>query len=204
MRILGTARSQLQIFLRRRRNHDREFALLRLRRVREKVHTVLGVAPILPHFYDEPIRIRFEAHGESGVGLGLENDTRHARNRLRHANPADKRVAHIDYFADQVGSELRVAQVEIDAVWAREAMRLICTWSSRSRTTVLESADAQWRMAVTRGNFDSSCVLAGELAVSSESDIASGVAFASVAEFALAAGAEGTGACGTPAEAVVF
>src|SRR5882762_2282443 len=45
-----------------------------------------------------------------------------------------------------------------------------CTWSSRSRTTVLESGDDQWRIPVTRGNFDSSCGLAGALPDSDTSE----------------------------------
>src|ERR1039458_1140090 len=56
-----------------------------------------------------------------------------------------------------------------------------CTWSSRSRTTVLESADDQWRTPVTRGNLDNSCAEAGELAGSPASEIASEASFASVA-----------------------
>src|SRR5271154_1530267 len=48
------------------------------------------------------------------------------------------------------------------------------TWSSRSRTTVLESIDDQWRMPVTAGNFVSSCCEAGELSseLVSASDVA--------------------------------
>src|ERR1022692_4105406 len=53
-----------------------------------------------------------------------------------------------------------------------------CTWSSRSRTTVLESADDQWRTPVTRGNLDNSCAEAGELAGSPASEIASDASFA--------------------------
>src|ERR1700730_7324358 len=53
-----------------------------------------------------------------------------------------------------------------------------CTWSSRSRTTVVESADDQWRTPVIRGNFDNSCAVAGELLDALVSEIASGVAFA--------------------------
>src|SRR6266568_1439445 len=59
-----------------------------------------------------------------------------------------------------------------------------CTWSSRSRTTVLESADDQWRIPVTRGNFDNSCAVAGVLSGSLASEVASGAAFVSVVGFA--------------------
>src|SRR6266704_3193045 len=46
-----------------------------------------------------------------------------------------------------------------------------CTWSWRSRTIVLESAEDQCRIPVTRGNFDNSCAFAGELLVSLESEV---------------------------------
>src|SRR5579859_3091058 len=59
-----------------------------------------------------------------------------------------------------------------------------CTWSSRSRTIVLESAEDQWRIPVMRGNFDSSCAVAGELVDWPASDIESTVGFAALVEFA--------------------
>src|ERR1700724_2687401 len=68
-----------------------------------------------------------------------------------------------------------------------------CTWSCRSRTTVLESAEDQCRTPVIRGNFDNSCAEAGELAGSVDSEIASGVAFAAGVGFGGAIeGATGT------------
>src|SRR5438552_9428387 len=57
-----------------------------------------------------------------------------------------------------------------------------CTWSSRSRTMVLESADDQCRIPVTRGNFDNSCAVAGEFEELA-SGIASEDAFSALAEF---------------------
>src|SRR5580704_14507197 len=65
-----------------------------------------------------------------------------------------------------------------------------CTWSSKSRTTVLESADDQWRIPVTRGNFDNSCGVAGALSGSLASEAASVLALAA------AVGTVGTGAVG--------
>src|ERR1700722_2428351 len=62
-----------------------------------------------------------------------------------------------------------------------------CTWSSRSRTTVLESADDQCRIPVTFGNFDNSWGVAGALSGSPASDITSELGFAVVVEFAFAA-----------------
>src|SRR5579864_211343 len=60
-----------------------------------------------------------------------------------------------------------------------------CTWSSRSRTMVLESADDQWRIPVMRGNFDNSCALAGELVDWLASDMESTDRFAGLVEFAV-------------------
>src|ERR1700722_4367010 len=57
---------------------------------------------------------------------------------------------------------------------------------------VLESAEDQWRIPVTRGNFAISWALAGELSESSALSIASGLDCAAVVPSAL--GTEGTGA----------
>src|ERR1700687_2465151 len=53
-----------------------------------------------------------------------------------------------------------------------------CTWSSRSRTTVVESADDQWRTPVIRGKCDNSCAVAAELLDVLASGSVSAVAFA--------------------------
>ena len=49
---------------------------------------------------------------------------------------------------------------------------------------MLESAYDQWRIPVMRGNFDSSCALAGAWPESLESGIDSEESFASIAAFA--------------------
>ena len=122
---LGHARAQLDVFFGRRRNHDRQLVLFRFVGIREQIHGAFGIRADLADFDDQTVRIRLEADRESRVGLGLEHNARHAGHGLRHADAADERVADLDRFADQVGSELRVAQIEIDAVRAGEAMRFI-------------------------------------------------------------------------------
>src|SRR5271166_730065 len=81
-----------------------------------------------------------------------------------------------------------------------------CTCSSRSRTTVLESADDQRRIPVTWGNFACSSGVAGVRTGSPASAVVCGLALAPAAGFAVAAGGVSGAAaasCGWAADGLV-
>jgi len=121
---LGT-RAQLQIFFGGRRNHDREFALLSLGSGGKQIDRAFGRGADFADFHDQAVRIGSEADGEVGVGLGFEHDAGHARHGLRHANAADEGVADIDRFIGEIGGELGVVKIEVNAIGPGQAMRFI-------------------------------------------------------------------------------
>ena len=125
MRIFGHLRPQLQIFARRRRNHDGQLFLFRVRGSREKIDLSLRVRAQLPHLHHQTVGIRLQADGKVRFAFRLQHHTRHTRDRLRHPNPRQQRIADVDGFAFNFGSERGIVQIKINAIGRGQAMGLI-------------------------------------------------------------------------------
>src|SRR5581483_4702915 len=90
------ARAQLKVFLAGRHTAGRQVFALLLKIILRQPSAEFPFRRLFANRGHQPEWILFEADGESGYVLGLEDDPRHADHGLSNANAHQQRVSHLD------------------------------------------------------------------------------------------------------------